>query len=104
MFNLLSRCDLEQSTLCSILEQDENAYAVSIQDDLIEKTGRRISLGAIYKTLAGLQRKGWITSREGECTARRGGRAKVIYRITGSGRRAIAPASKPAFEPSLNSV
>ncbi|MFM1895802.1 MAG: hypothetical protein RLZZ385_876, partial [Pseudomonadota bacterium] len=51
-----------------------------------------ISIGAIYTTLDRLQAKGLVESRTGEATARRGGRAKKYYAVTGRGRAALREA------------
>lgn len=51
--------------------------------------GRAPTLGAIYNTLARLERKGLVASRLGEPSPVRGGRRKRHYRVLPAGRRAV---------------
>jgi PadR family transcriptional regulator len=48
---------------------------------------RHVAMGSVYITLERLERKGLVTSRLGEPTAERGGRAKTYFRITAEGLR-----------------
>lgn len=45
-------------------------------------------------TLDRLDRKGYLTSRFGEPTAERGGKAKRLFALTAPGRRALADAER----------
>ncbi len=67
----------------------ENAYGVTIHREITERTGREVSLGAVYTTLDRLQRKGYVSSHWGEPTEERGGRAKRYFRIEAPGQRAM---------------
>lgn len=81
--------DLEQLILLALLRLDDNAYGVTIRQELDERAGRDVSLGAIYTTLERLERKGLVASRIGEPTAMRGGRRKKFYRLRPAGARAL---------------
>lgn len=85
--------DFEELILLAIVGLDDEAYGVPIRERL-EKAGRSVSVGALYVTLERLQDKGLISSRQGEATPERGGRAKTYYRLTGEGRRALDAAEK----------
>ncbi len=81
--------ELEQHVLWAIVRLRDNAYGVTIADELEERTGRRLSFGALYTTLDRLQRKGLVKSRLGDPTAERGGRAKRYVSITAAGADAL---------------
>jgi DNA-binding PadR family transcriptional regulator len=52
-------------------------------------TGKTAALASVYKTLERLEKRGLVTSRMGEPSAERGGRAKRFVRVTPQGLRAI---------------
>jgi PadR family transcriptional regulator, regulatory protein PadR len=79
----------EELVLLALLRLRENAYGVPIRREIVERTGRDVSVGALYTTLERLERKGYVSSRMGDPTPERGGRAKRYFRIEGSGIRAL---------------
>jgi DNA-binding PadR family transcriptional regulator len=81
--------EFEQLVLLALLRQGQDAYGVSICQDIADRTGREVSLGGVYKTLERLEDKGLVASRIGEPTAERGGRRKKHYRIMAGGQRAL---------------
>jgi len=81
--------EFEQLVLLALIRQGQDAYGVSICDDIASRTGRDVSLGGVYKTLERLEDKGLVASRVGEPTAERGGRRKKHYRILAAGQRAV---------------
>ena len=84
--------ELEQLVLLALLRLGEEGYGVTVQAELLERAGRRVNLGSIYKTLLRLEEKGFVTGRVGEPTAVRGGRRKKHYALTRAGQRALAQA------------
>lgn len=64
----------------------ENAYGVSVAEEIEKQTGRGVSLSAVHTALYRLEEKGFITSAVGGATQQRGGRRKRLYAITSSGR------------------
>ena len=81
--------EFEQLVLLSLTRLGQDAYGVPIADDIGVRTGREISLGAVYKTLERLEDKGLVASRIGEPRPERGGRRKKHYRIAATGQRAL---------------
>jgi len=81
--------EFEQLVLLALMRQGNDAYGVPVCDDISERTGRTVSLGAVYKTLERLEAKGLLSSRFGEPTAERGGRRKKHYRLLAAGHRAL---------------
>ena len=90
LVHMASLGDFEQILLLAILRLErDGAYGVSIRDEIVARTKRNPTPGAIYTTLERLQCKGLVSSETGEATAERGGRAKRYYSVTPQGRRAL---------------
>lgn len=81
--------ELEQIVLLSILRLGETAYGVRVRAEIAEHTGRSVTPGALYTTLERLEDKGFVTSRLGDPTPERGGRAKRYYKVSASGLKAV---------------
>lgn len=81
--------ELEYVVLLAVARQRGAGYGVSLRAEVAERTGRSLSLGAIYSTLYRLEEKGFVSSRRGEATAERGGRAKRLFRVEGAGARTL---------------
>lgn len=81
--------EFEQLVLLALARQGDDAYGVSICQDITDRTGRDVSLGAVYKTLERMEDKGLVQSRVGEPTPERGGRRKKHYRLMAAGQRAL---------------
>lgn len=79
--------EFEILVLAALVRLGEDAYGVSIHHEIEQRTGRSASIGALYSTLSRLEEKGYITSRLGEATPERGGRAKRYYMIKALGRK-----------------
>src|SRR5262249_58958613 len=75
----------ESLLLLSVLRLGERAYGVTIRQELIQRAGKDVAVGAIYTGLDRLAKKGLVESWQGEPTAERGGRAKRFYRVTTAG-------------------
>lgn len=73
--------EFEQVVMLSILRLGDEAYAVSIRDEILRCTGRDVSRGSIYITLDRLETKGYLRSWFGDPTPERGGRAKRYYTL-----------------------
>ena len=82
----------EQHVLAALLRLRGNAYGVTIRREIVERTGRDVAVGAIYATLDRLEAKGYVSSRLGEATPERGGRAKRYFEIEAPGERALQKA------------
>ena len=78
----------EECVLLAVLQLQGNAYGASVYEAL-ESANKRTNIGSLYVTLGRLEKKGLISSKPGEPTALRGGRAKIYYKIEGSGLQAL---------------
>ncbi len=81
--------EFQELVLLSILVLAEEAYGVSIQEEINQKTGRSISRGALHSALTRLEDKDFIRSQFGEATPERGGRRKKYYQITNLGQKSL---------------
>lgn len=81
--------ELETCVLLATLRLAEQAYGVSIRDEIRDRTGRTLSRGAIYSAITRLERRGLLGSSVGDPTPVRGGRAKRFFRVTPAGMSAI---------------
>src|SRR5262245_11727749 len=79
----------ELMILLAMLRVGDDAYGVSIARELEETTGRGVLLGSIYAALERLEERGLITSRIGDVTPERGGRAKRHFKVTAKGVRQV---------------
>jgi DNA-binding PadR family transcriptional regulator len=84
--------ELEQLVMLAALRLGEDAYAVSIRDEIEARTGIALGRSSVYVTLDRLDRKGYVTSRFGDPTPERGGKAKRCFTLTATGHRALAAA------------
>ena len=80
---------LEQIVLLALVRLGSNAYGMTVRREIEKRTGRDVSIGAIYATLERLETKGYVSSFVGEPTEERGGRAKRFFRIEADGQRAL---------------
>lgn len=64
----------------------ENAYGLSITDELESRLNRSVTISSVHKALVRLEGKGYIKSFMGGATESRGGRAKKLYTLTATGR------------------
>lgn len=84
--------EFEHIVLLTLVRLGDDAYGMSVRTTIHDLIKRDISIGAIYTTLERLQIKGYVESRIGEATAKRGGRAKKYFSVTGKGRKVLRDA------------
>jgi DNA-binding PadR family transcriptional regulator len=82
----------EELVLLAVCGLAQEAYALSIQERLEDKAERRATLGALYRALNRLEKKGYVRSWMGEATPVRGGKRKRLYEATGAGKAAVVAA------------
>ena len=88
--------DVEHFVLVALLRLGGESYGVPILEEIAARTGREVSRPAIYIALRRLESKRFVTSRLGEATPERGGRAKRYFRLTKAGARQLEQ-SRAAF-------
>jgi len=80
---------LEHIILLALVRLDGSAHGMIVRREIEERTGRKISIGAVYATLERLEAKGYVSSSTGDPTPERGGRAKRLFRVEAAGKRAL---------------
>ena len=80
---------MEYVVLLALARFEGSAHGMLVRREIAARTGRQISIGAIYGTLERLEEKGYVSSFIGESTPERGGRAKRIFRIEAGGKHAM---------------
>ena len=81
--------DFELMVMLAVLRVRDEAYGVPIAREIEETAGRSVTHAAVYLALDRLCQHGLATSRLGNPTPERGGRAKKLFSITPTGVRAI---------------
>ena len=81
--------ELEQIVLLAILRLGEDAYGVPIGLEIEQRTGRALTVGALYRTLDRLEAKGYVSSSFGDPTPERGGRSKRYFKVRPLGLRTL---------------
>ena len=81
--------DIEHLVLLALLRLGERSYGVPILEEIAARTGREVSRPAVYIALRRLEAKKLVTSRLGEATPERGGRAKRYFTLTTAGHQAL---------------
>ena len=81
--------EFEQIVLLAIVRLGSDAYGSTIRREIDDRTGRAISVGALYTALDRLERKGYVTSTLSDPTPQRGGRAKRYFRLRPTGAAAL---------------
>jgi len=81
--------DFEQLVLLGVLRLGEHAYGAAIRQEIHGRSGRDVSMNAVYTTLDRLETKGFLRSWTGEPTPQRGGRRRKFHALTPSGVAAL---------------
>jgi PadR family transcriptional regulator, regulatory protein PadR len=80
--------EFEQIALLAVARLKDEAYGMAIRTAIAERTGRSVSIGAIYATLDRLAGKGYLHARDetGE------GRPRRFFALTAEGVQALEAA------------
>jgi PadR family transcriptional regulator PadR len=84
--------EFEQLVLMAVVRLEADAYGATIRRDIEGRTGRRLSISAVYTTLERLEEKGCVRSWIGEPTAERGGRRRKYFELKPAGAHALRAA------------
>jgi DNA-binding PadR family transcriptional regulator len=75
--------------LAAIRLGPDNAYTVTIAEDIRERTGRAVRRANVFTVLQRLEEKGLISTRRGEPRAERGGRPPRLVTVAPQGLAAV---------------
>jgi len=86
--------DFEQLVLLGVLrlELQDSAYGAAIRQEIHARSGRDVSINAVYTTLDRLESKGLLKSWVGDPTPQRGGRRRKFYALRPAGVAALRQA------------
>ena len=84
--------DFEQLVLLGVLRLGSDAYGAAIRQEIHARSGREVSINAVYTTLDRLETKGLLKSWEGTPTPQRGGRRRKFYDVRPAGIAAMRQA------------
>jgi|HubBroStandDraft_4_1064222.scaffolds.fasta_scaffold83454_2 PadR family transcriptional regulator PadR len=89
--------EFEQIVLLAVLRLGDEAYGVPVRAEIEKRTGRRVTVGALYATLDRLESKGLVHSWFADPTPQRGGRSKRYFKLLPKGVAALT-ASKAMLD------
>ncbi len=81
--------DFEQLVMLGVWRLADEAYGAAIRQEIHARSGRDVSINAVYTTLERLESKGLLRSWVGEPTAQRGGRRRTFYALRPAGAAAL---------------
>ena len=86
--------DFEQLVLLGVLrlELHNSSYGAAIRQEIHARSGRDVSINAVYTTLERLEGKGFLKSWVGDPTPQRGGRRRKFYALRPAGVTALRQA------------
>ena len=79
----------EQLVLLAVVRLYPRAYGMAVRAEICQRTGRRVSLGAVYATLDRLVDKGFVSSADVRASDQRRGRARRFFQIEPGGQVAL---------------
>ncbi len=86
--NFLSR--IEEILLLSIYKLKDNAFGISIREQVEKDTGIEWLSGAIYAPLSRLKKNGYVNAVEAEGSTGQGGRPRIYYNLSPRGMEKLA--------------
>jgi DNA-binding PadR family transcriptional regulator len=81
--------EFEHLILLAVLRLRNDAYGMRVRREISERTGRDVTIGAVYATLERLEVKGLVSATINDPTPERGGRAKRSFEVTAQGMEAV---------------
>ena len=86
--------DFEHLVLLAVMRLADAGYGLAIRDEIVQRTARDVSTGAVYTTLDRLERKGFVRSTIEQGTLARDNRVRRRYEITPAGRATVSAAQR----------
>ena len=88
--------DFELACLVAVARLREEAYGLSVREEVSAIRSHDYSIGAVYATLQRLEEKKFLTSSMTDPLPVRGGRSRREYRVTAAGKKALREAQESA--------
>ncbi len=81
--------EFEEVVMLTVAILYEDAYGISIKEEIEKRLERKVSVGAMRTALNRLEEKGFLESEFGEATAVRGGKRKRYFKVTPLGKKVL---------------
>lgn len=81
--------EFEEIVLLTVAILNDDAYGVSIKEDIETRLSRTVSVSALQTALRRMEKKDYLKSEFGEATAIRGGKRKRYFKVTKTGKMAL---------------
>jgi PadR family transcriptional regulator, regulatory protein PadR len=81
--------ELEEMVLLVVASLFDSAYGVAIKEEVESKCQRSITISTVHNVLQRLAEKDYLESRYSDPTPERGGKRKLLFRVTKSGQEAL---------------
>jgi len=82
--------EFEEIVILTVGILNNEAYSVSIKNEIESRLSRSVSMGALHTALRRMEDKGYLKSYAGEVTVERAGRPKRYFEITAMGKKAMS--------------
>lgn len=76
----------EEQVMLAVLRTGEEAYGMGVRREIERRTGRELTIGAVYATLDRLEAKGMVVSARTPA----GAASRRVFAVTPAGARALA--------------
>jgi len=81
--------EFEMYVMLAVAQLDDAAYGLAVRKCIESRTGRPVSVGALYTTLARLESKGFLVQRDPDASSGRRGRPRRYCDLTPQGRQTL---------------
>ena len=81
--------ELEEIVLLVVANLYDNAYGILIKQEIEDKCNRTITISTVHNVLQRLSEKDYLESRYSDPTPERGGKRKLLFRVTKAGQAAL---------------
>lgn len=85
--------EFELYVMLALVHLREEAYGITIRQEIERRTGREAAIGGVYATLSRLQDKGLVRHHLSKPLPIQGGRARKYFSLTADGERALSHAT-----------
>jgi len=79
----------EELVLLAVAHDGDAAYGMTVRQQIAERSGREVTIGAVYSTLERLTAKGLLSTRTADPSEARQGRARRYYQLLPYGVEAL---------------
>jgi len=86
--------EFELYVMSALARLGDEAYGMTVRREIETRSGRGVSIGAVYATLERLSLKGYVKFRVSDPRPVQGGRARRYARLTPLGRRTLDEATE----------